>query len=374
MKYSDTTNVRRCRAPSQYPLDTHPARYLLVVEAAKVAAYNLAIALLLTALTSGSFHDNLIYSQCVGLSIYAVVRTSCLIRHQDRPGWKDALIGIPLGFVLGLLLGSAISGANLLDNIASHPGLIQGAAATAFLFGAIATYHFHNLARLHEAQTLAREERLRRLEQEAGHTQTELALLQAQIEPHFLFNTLSNILSLIQHRPEDAQAMLLHLIRLLRTSLAQTRSGDVSLGEELALVKSYLEIMQIRMGQRLRWSIEADDDLLNLRLPPLLVQPLVENALRHGLEPKPDGGTLTLRCSRTSTQSSPDTPPAPPYLLNIEVADSGLGLPEAPGNGLGLSNVRRRLAACFGNLAQLNLRRNETGGVTALLQLPCTNQ
>lgn len=330
----------------------------LAREAALVAIGNSLIALFLTTITEYDFATNFVYSQCIGLSIFVAMRSLCLIRRSTKPGLAEAATGIPLGGVVGFALGTWANGMSLAMVLGGHPRALIMSAASALLFGGVAAYFFYARTRLVEAEAEARAEKLRRLEQEALAAQTELRLLQAQIEPHFLFNTLSNIVSLVDADAAAAKTMLLDLTALLRTALARTRRPAVALSEELDLLRAYLGIMAIRMGPRLQWRIEADADTLDAQLPPLLVQPLVENAIRHGLEPRPDGGVLTIRCHRAGD--------------NIEVAveDSGRGFTDAQGGGIGLANVRERLRACSGESAALGLEANPAGGVTARLTLP----
>ncbi|MDP2811261.1 MAG: histidine kinase [Rhodocyclaceae bacterium] len=330
----------------------------LLREILLVAVYNTAIALFLTALTSFNLGVNLVYSNCIGFSVYGFVRGSCLLWGQQKPGWINGMLGIPLGFAVGFVLGTWLNGLSLIEVMQRHPQGVLVAGAAALLFGTIGTWHFHDEAKLLEARAEARAERARRAEQEALASRADLARLQAQIEPHFLFNTLSNVISLIDADPATARGMLLDLAALLRTSLARTRQGEVTLAEELDLLRAYLGIMGARMGDRLAWQIEAADELLGARLPPLLVQPLVENAIRHGIEPKTAGGRIGVSCRRDGDA------------LVIAVADSGQGCDDAVAQGIGLANVRERLAACYGEAASLALETNAAGGVTARLRLP----
>lgn len=323
-----------------------------------IAVYNTAIGLFLTALTRYNLAVNLVYSHCIGTCIYLAVRAPCLARGQALVEWVDGLIGIPLGFAIGFVLATWLLGFALADILVRESDGVMIAAITAFLFGVLGTWHFHDEARLQEARAEAEAERLRRVEHEALATRAELARLQAQIEPHFLFNTLSNVVGLIDTDAAAARKMLLDLTALLRTSLARTRRPAVTLGEELDLLRAYLGIMAVRMGARLDWRIDAPADLLAARLPPLLVQPLVENAIRHGLEPKPDGGCLRVRCWREGD------------LLAIEVSDDGLGIRGDIRDGTGLANVRQRLLATCGPRSALSLETGPGGGVTATIRLP----
>jgi signal transduction histidine kinase len=333
----------------------------LLREAALVAVGNSFIALFLTAITEHDFTSNFIYSQCIGLSIYASIMGLCRARRRTRPGLAEALAGIPLGGMIGFALGTWANGLSLAMMLGGHPRALVMSAASALLFGGVASYFFYSRARLVDAEAEARTEKLRRLEQEALTAQTELRLLQAQIEPHFLFNTLSNIVGLVDADPAAAKNMLLDLTALLRTALARTRRSAVALSEELDLLRAYLGIMAIRMGPRLQWRIEADADTLDAQLPPLLVQPLVENAIRHGLEPRHEGGSLTIRCRRAGDD------------IEIAVEDSGRGFAESQGGGVGLANVRERLRACCGESARLALETSPAGGVSARLTLPYAN-
>ena len=198
---------------------------------------------------------------------------------------------------------------------------------------------------------------------EAGQLLAEARLrtLQAQIEPHFLYNTLANVVSLIGSEPERARHMLERLIDFLRASLSASRAEQATLGAELDLAGAYLDLLGVRMGARLRWRIEADDDCRALPIAPMLVQPLVENAVMHGIEPKVDGGEIVVRASVAEGQ------------LRVEVGDDGMGLgmaPPRPGGGVGLSNLRERLRSLHGNRAQLQLLENQPAGVTSRLLLP----
>jgi signal transduction histidine kinase len=330
----------------------------LLQELALALGYNTAVGLFLTAVTPYDLLTNLLYTQCVGLSIYAAARGSCLLLGRPWHGPIGAAIGIPLGGLVGFVLATWTKGLSPAEVVQAHPDVVSITAATALIFGVLALWHFHDEARMLEARAEAEAERLRRIEQEALAARTQLALLQAQIEPHFLFNTLSNVVGLVDTNAPAARQMLLDLTALLRTSLARTRRPIVTLGEELDLLRAYLGIMAVRMGARLSWQIDAPAELLGARLPPLLVQPLVENAIRHGMEPKAGNGHLTIRCRHDGG------------MLDIEVRDDGPGFKADIAEGTGLANVRQRLAAACGPEASLSLKSNPGGGVIARLHLP----
>jgi signal transduction histidine kinase len=328
-------------------------RHLLLV-----AVYNTAIGLFLSLMLPYGVVVNLIYSQCIGFGIYAAMIAMRKLRSGEHFEWRDGVIGIPAGFALGFALATWINGYSLAMLLAQGLNGVAIAAATASLFGILGTWHFRDESRLREAQAEAAAERAQRVEQEGLATRAELARLQAQIEPHFLFNTLSNVVGLIDTDAPAARKMLLDLTALLRTSLARTRKPVVTLGEELDLLRAYLGIMAVRMGTRLEWRIDADADTLAAQLPPLLVQPLVENAIRHGLEPKTEAGRLDIRCRRQGD------------MLDIEVGDNGLGIRGDIRDGTGLSNIRQRLAASCGPQATLSLTPRPEGGLIAHLRLP----
>ncbi len=194
-------------------------------------------------------------------------------------------------------------------------------------------------------------------ELDAARTQ----LLQAQIEPHFLFNTLANVRELLADDPARACSLLDDLGRYLQAALPRLREGAASLGQEVELVQALLAIHQVRMGaRRLQWRVDvADDKLLDAELPPMLLLTLVENALKHGLAPLPEGGCITLRAEQAGDGR-----------LKLAVADNGAGMGSGSGSGMGLANTRARLRAAYGEAGRLELRLNQPRGVVAELLLP----
>ncbi|MES2757318.1 MAG: histidine kinase [Pseudomonadota bacterium] len=185
--------------------------------------------------------------------------------------------------------------------------------------------------------------------------------LQAQIEPHFLYNTLANVLSLIDTQPAQARHMLERFIDFLRASLTASRAEHATLGAELDLAAAYLDVLAVRMGERLRYRIEVDAAARGARIAPMLLQPIVENAVMHGLEPKVEGGEIVLRAQHVGEH------------LCIEVADTGAGLSAAPpraGGGVGLANLRARLRSLYGAGAQVQLLENQPCGMIVRVLLP----
>lgn len=200
--------------------------------------------------------------------------------------------------------------------------------------------------------------------------ESQLRLLQAQLEPHMLFNTLANLRVLIGRDPPQAQAMLDHLIAFLRATLGASRRAAHPLSDEFERLADYLSLMQVRMGARLRIHLDLPDELRACAVPPLLIQPLVENALLHGLAPKVEGGDLWVQAwSEGDGDRS---------RLCVRVRDSGVGLApghapgqsESPGTGFGVRQVRERLAATWGQAASFSLHPLAAGGTEAVLAWP----
>lgn len=216
----------------------------------------------------------------------------------------------------------------------------------------------------HEQKLIAQKEaevaKRKQSEYEKAMVLSQLKQLQSQIEPHFLFNTLANVSVLIEQDPKQAQIMLEKLTDLLRGTLKASRQEYSSLNTELEMVDAYLAIQQIRLGSRLTYSI-ANELVQDVSLPPLVLQPLVENAIQHGIEPKVDGGSVNILV----TQSPSD--------LVIEVVDSGVGMNSGlgtAGHGVGLENTQQRLKKLFGVNANLSLLESQTGGVKAKVSIP----
>ena len=254
------------------------------------------------------------------------------------------LLGLVIGWPLGVwLVGQRVSTWIRFDS----PQALVGSAALALLISFVFFLFFNAKARQLEAEKRASEAQLR--------------LLQAQMEPHFLFNTLANVLTLIDSDTARAKSMLESFTDYLRSSLGSMRRSDSTLGQELELAEAYLRLLQLRMDNRLRFRVEVDADVRRATLPPLLLQPLIENAIVHGLEPKIEGGEICIAAHVDGNS------------LVLTVADDGLG-PEVqarhrPGNGVAVENIRQRLAAHFGAAGSLTLAGRQPGTL-ATLRLP----
>jgi hypothetical protein len=194
--------------------------------------------------------------------------------------------------------------------------------------------------------------------------EARMAAMQAQVEPHFLFNTLASIDHLIETDPKRASVMQKNLIALLRASMPTMREANASgvrdLGRELAVIQPYLEILKVRMEDRLQTELSIPDGLRSAEFPPMMIQSLVENAIKHGLEPKPEGGLLSVKAEIVHGK------------LAVTVADTGLGFGKAAtaGTGIGLNNIRERLHLLYGNKATLTVAENLPSGTVVTITVP----
>jgi hypothetical protein len=196
-------------------------------------------------------------------------------------------------------------------------------------------------------------------------TEARLQALQAQVEPHFLYNTLANVQALTEFDPPAANQMVGHLIQYLRASLPKMRENTSTVGQELELVRAYLNILKMRMGSRLEFSIDVPDALLCKSFPPMMLPSLVENAIKHGLEPQREGGRIDVVVRRLDTALG--------ERICLEVRDTGKGLSDSPiqaGGGVGLSNLRERLMALYGGNGRFSIEANEPHGVVATIDIP----
>jgi sensor histidine kinase YesM len=313
--------------------------------------FNTAIAGMLTMiLPGGQFWINFIYSQCIGLSVMAVNGTIVHALKSLIVRWVVLSCTLPTSVALGLTLAFFLSGIGSWSEKYVWPNMLLG-----LFFGLIGSII---LLLSRQVESELKKRRLVQSESEKREIEANLKLLQAQIEPHFLFNTLANVSSLIDSDPALAKKLLERLNDWLRVALVRARSHSATLGDELEMLDNYLQIMKIRFGDRLRWTIDVPENLRLLPFPPMLLQPLVENAVRHGIEPKIGGGEIGIS-SRFENSS-----------FHIEVSDTGVGLLNEEGSGSGLANVRARLNVLFGTSGRLILQDKVGGGVCAVLELP----
>lgn len=273
---------------------------------------------------------------------------------REYLGWRSAWIMLLVSLALGAVLARGLylrwTGAFGLPAL----GDLQALSA-ALGFGLLVL-----ALPLSHAQRQGRALHLADLRQAA--LAAELKALQAQVEPHFLYNTLANARYLARHDPDKAVDMLDHLIAYLHVALPDMRADSSSAGRECALAGHYLALMAIRFGDRLSYEIDCPGELAGAALPPLMLLSLVENAVQHGLEPQPGAVHISVRAE------------AEGGALRVTVSDDGAGLQSGVvlGSGVGLRNLRERLAALFGAAAQFSLERSAAGRTEAALRLPLT--
>ena len=308
----------------------------------------------------------LVYSVCIGTCIWAMTDFGRhLVPSAAETGWPQGAAGFALplvatvvGYVLGTLAGDQVFGwSSWSFQVGSK---LPASIIITALAGTAASYYFYTRTRHGYLQ--------RRVEEARGQAmESRLKLLETQLEPHMLFNTLANLRALIGTDPTRAQTMLDHMVAYLRATLSASRSSTHPLEREFERLQDYLELMTIRMGPRLQFTLDLPDDLRQHPLPSLLLQPLVENSIQHGLEPKVAGGSITVRARRSGNR------------LTLEVEDTGLGFDATragaggatqDGRGFGLSQVRERLATTYGTEATINLIADSAGGTRASITFP----
>ncbi len=303
------------------------------------------------------YGKNLVVCLTIGIIIHLLFDLARIgpAKPERVQRWKDwqrtvFFAGLPLlGVLIGWPLGVMLAGADVLVWTGSRDGnrIIGGSIFLSLMI----TFFFHHYFA----------SRARQIDAERRVTEAQLRLLQAQIEPHFLFNTLANVQSLMDHDVAKAKQMLLSFTDYLRSSLGTLRNEQSTLAHELDLARNYLQLLQGRMADRLKFSIDADAASQAQPLPPLLLQPLIENAVVHGLEPSIEGGTVSISARVQQRQ------------LVIEVRDDGrgLGVPQRlgarQGAGLALANIRERLAARYGPAATLEVVAANPGTLARLV-------
>ena len=333
---------------------------------AATVAISALIAATLTLAYHGRWDVNLVYSLSIGIISWLTIDLGRwrLSRGQTLPwpgGWRGmALVaaGIMTGFALGSLIGSTY-------RQWAEPGAVSTLAHSLWMPLLITTIASMTMSLGFFVRGYSRHLQMQAEQAQRQAAQAQLTLLQAQLEPHMLFNTLANLRVLVGSDPQRAQAMLDHLIAYLRATLGGSRSTSHALREEFARLRDYLELMSIRMGPRLRYTLELPEELAETLVPPLLLQPLVENCIRHGLEPKLEGGSITVRARRIAAAAGAQ--------IELTVADDGMGLGHAPpgqgGGGFGTAQLRERLANRYGGAARFELAARPEGGTLARITL-----
>jgi len=320
----------------------------------------IAAFLTFTGITTKSFIMNLIVSQSFGISFCSIIMFLLWIFKPEKAASLVfvIIIGIASGTLIGLQIGSFVLQQIFSITLKQPEKSLFQVIILAITFGMIASYFFYSKSRLKVSKELIQQERIKRLSSEKEALEANLRLLQAQIEPHFLFNTLSNVLSLIDSNPASGKSMLVDLIHYLRTSLSRTFPDPITLDQEIDMIKAYLNIQKIRMGERLHFKIEVPDAVRQHPFPPMLLQPLVENAVKHGLEPKMEGGEIMIKAMEEGD------------LIRIEVMDTGSGFSSCHEAGVGIGNVRERIKLLYGGKGRLIVEENKPNGVRAIIEVP----
>jgi sensor histidine kinase YesM len=237
-------------------------------------------------------------------------------------------------------------------------GPFSGVLVWSYSLAALIVLAHHFAERSRSAATALGDAEMRRIGLERDVAGARLALLQAQVEPHFIFNALANVRRLMRTDPGAARTLVADLLRYLEEALPTMRVERTTLGGEAELVRAFLAVHQVRMGPRLRTEIDIPSSLASRSMPPMVLLTLVENALKHGLQPTVDGGSITLRARSEAGR------------VVLTVADTGRGMGSGSGDGTGLANVRARLKQLYGGDAALTLAVNEPQGVVATITLP----
>ncbi len=338
--------------------------------------FNTAVALVLSAfnLTPGDLYTNFVYSNSIGFLILAgilVPRTFFFNKRRPRPVVM-AMLSM-LGMAFGLFAGRALAAW-----VCGHPvnwrtGAVEETSTftVSLIISVFATFtsivYFWTREReavfsLHTAEAREKAEIVSR-----ELTETQLRLLRAQIEPHMLFNTLSNLRALITQDPKAAQSMLDRLIDFFRASLDASRTEWSSLQREFDLVSDYLSLIAIRLGTRLSYELDLPADLAAVTIPSMLIQPLVENSIKHGIEPALDGGKVRVQVRLIGDS------------IEIRIEDDGVGLGSTqvahstdskPSSGFGNTHLRERLQNLYGKRARFDLEPNAPHGTLVRILLP----
>lgn len=334
----------------------------------QVLAFALAIAVIQYAFQpERPYAPPLVYSLLIALFAWAIIDLGRnFIPSARETGWPRGWHGIALvasGTVIGYLAGTRLADflCRTFGLYASYPRFDPGTELrTSILITTLAgisvSFYFYAVNKSAYLQ--------RKMGEAHRHAnEARLKLLETQLEPHMLFNTLANLRALIGADPQRAQQMLDHMIAYLRATLSASRSASHTLQAEFDRLRDYLELMSIRMGGRLSYELRLPPELAQHPVPALLLQSLVENSIQHGLEPKVEGGSIVVSARRDRDD------------LVLEVADTGVGpggagAPASNGTGFGIAHVRERLAALYGTAAQVDFSARAEGGARVTLRFP----
>ncbi|QDZ26866.1 sensor histidine kinase [Noviherbaspirillum sp. UKPF54] len=356
------------KTEAAYLTDHRPIPIILLRHLAIVTLFNVIGAALgtYTMYSDRGFAENLVFALCVGTLALLFIDGGRLLLWGRRippllPFIALVAAAMPVAKILGNRLAASLLGLDPANVAAYQARNATGMIIVMVLFCAGITWFFWTNGKLAVLKASVEAEQARAAAIEKQALQAQLQMLQAQIEPHMLFNTLANLQGLIAVDAARAQHMLDQLIQYLRATLSASRSAQATLEQEFALLDAYLGLMAVRMGPRLSYALHLPDQLRETMVPPMLLQPLVENAIRHGLEPKIGGGRVDVTAAHDAGT------------LTLSVADTGLGLDgqhQQPGTQVGVANIRERLRALYGERASFTLHPNMPEGAIAQIRIP----
>ncbi len=332
---------------------------------------NIGIAIILFVIfENASFKNQFITTQFMGLNICFFIYVSEFLlqkfySEKFNKTWIfmrfitdiiGVFIGIISGAIMFILYFKQASFINI--DIEMIKGLVYGG----MLFGGIVCYiagsHLYYAGKIDFAEKKIDKEKIKRISSERNAFETKLKLLEAQIEPHFLFNTLTNILELMDTNVDKSKNMLMDLSCFLRSSVSRIKKGRNTLRDEINIIQAYLNIFKVRMGVRLTFNINITDEIMDMSFPSMLIQPLVENCIKHGLGKKLNGGEILVNGKKEDD------------IVVIEIIDNGDGMRENFLPGMGLKNVMERIDLLFGDKGRLILNKNLPQGLKAIIQIP----
>ena len=326
-------------------------------------AFSLVVAVVLNPIFELQF--TVLLGRTLFVGFITLVARSAALGWQQRlvPPWVLQSITVLVAATLATLAVYLLATGGDFNAVVTHEGRVQGfilISGTGTIVGLILALGALERQRDSEAKSMSLELALQRSRLERHAADARLAVLTAQVEPHFLFNTLANVQALVETGSPRAPAVLRSLIAYLKATMPRLDDGDAQLGREMALVRSYLELMHLRMPDRLSFSVDGDAALQGFPCPPMLLLTLVENAVRHGIDPSETGGSIAVTTAREGE------------LVRLSVRDDGAGMGESAVPGTGLANLRERLAAFYGGAARLELTEIAPHGLLAeiLIDVP----
>jgi sensor histidine kinase YesM len=305
-----------------------------------------------------TYMDLLVTALCLGYTSMLLFTVASNLRQTRLPREAMQMLAIVAGSILGTIIAGFVKGRSFstmfterLSGVALSMGLGIGFGCVVFAAILLRERHARDQARILRAES-------ERHQFEKSMLEAKLAVMQAQVEPHFLFNTLANVQHLVDTDPPAASRMLESLIQYLRAALPQMREATTNLGREVDMARAFLEIHRVRMGTRLEFAIDVPDALKCRPFPPMMLISLVENAIKHGVDPCCECGTITIHAAESAGS------------LKVSVTDTGEGILPKKGGGVGLTNIRERLKALYGASAKLVLEENAPHGVVASIEVP----